>query len=250
MGDELQKQITYLEKLLKKEENKFCIDCRRKSPTWASITVGVFMCIKCSGFHREIGVHITFVKSTNLDKWPKGIALLFGKTNNKIANQFWEYKLKDMNYQTLQNDDNRLRDFIFDKYERRRWVNSKVKDPFTLIKEGKEPMEMEEEQQEEEEIVKKVEKKVKKEKKEVKVEKEEITSSTTVTNAPMIDFSNQPMSTNTNICTEICTNEIPKQTGFTFINKNPEKIEKSNSNLIDIHSHESQKDNQLKKTNT
>jgi hypothetical protein len=49
MSDELSKQIVLLEKLLKKEENKFCADCRRKSPSWASITAGVFICIKCAG---------------------------------------------------------------------------------------------------------------------------------------------------------------------------------------------------------
>lgn len=49
MSDELSKQIVLLEKLLKKEENKHCADCRRKSPSWASINFGIFMCIKCAG---------------------------------------------------------------------------------------------------------------------------------------------------------------------------------------------------------
>jgi stromal membrane-associated protein len=49
MTDDLTKQIHFLEKLLKKEENRLCIDCRRKSPTWASVNLGLFMCIKCAG---------------------------------------------------------------------------------------------------------------------------------------------------------------------------------------------------------
>lgn len=47
--DELTKQINAIERLLKKEENRYCADCRRRTPCWASITFGVFMCIKCSG---------------------------------------------------------------------------------------------------------------------------------------------------------------------------------------------------------
>ena len=49
MGDELNRQITIIEKLLKKEDNRLCADCRRRSPSWASILHGVFICIKCSG---------------------------------------------------------------------------------------------------------------------------------------------------------------------------------------------------------
>ncbi|GAB5037316.1 Hypothetical protein NocV09_07200040 [Nannochloropsis oceanica] len=58
-----------LENLLKQPDNQVCADCPERGPRWASATMGTFICIKCSGIHRNLGVHISFVRSVNLDEW-------------------------------------------------------------------------------------------------------------------------------------------------------------------------------------
>ena len=63
----------------------------RTDPTWASINIGVLLCIECSGIHRSLGVHISKVRSVTLDAWEPEVLRVMTKIGNTIANSILEY---------------------------------------------------------------------------------------------------------------------------------------------------------------
>lgn len=70
--------------------NARCCDCGNLEPRWASINLGITLCIACSGVHRSLGVHHSKVRSLTLDAWEPEIIKVMMELGNQVVNKVYE----------------------------------------------------------------------------------------------------------------------------------------------------------------
>uniref|UniRef100_A0A7N8Y3D1 ArfGAP with GTPase domain, ankyrin repeat and PH domain 1 n=1 Tax=Mastacembelus armatus TaxID=205130 RepID=A0A7N8Y3D1_9TELE len=70
--------------------NGRCADCEAQNPDWASLNLGALICIECSGIHRNLGTHLSRVRSLDLDEWPLELIKVMSSIGNELANSVWE----------------------------------------------------------------------------------------------------------------------------------------------------------------
>ncbi|KAE8592996.1 hypothetical protein XENTR_v10018939 [Xenopus tropicalis] len=76
--------------------NDQCCDCGQTDPRWASINLGITLCIECSGIHRSLGVHFSKVRSLTLDSWEPELLKLMCELGNSTINQIYEAKCEHL----------------------------------------------------------------------------------------------------------------------------------------------------------
>ncbi|XP_071668650.1 arf-GAP with coiled-coil, ANK repeat and PH domain-containing protein 2 isoform X1 [Patagioenas fasciata] len=122
------------EKLLKGESalqrvqcipgNAACCDCGLADPRWASINLGITLCIECSGIHRSLGVHFSKVRSLTLDSWEPELLKLMCELGNDVINRIYEAKLEKVGAKKPQPGSQRQEKeaYIRAKYVERKFV--------------------------------------------------------------------------------------------------------------------------------
>ncbi|XP_028266152.1 arf-GAP with GTPase, ANK repeat and PH domain-containing protein 2 isoform X3 [Parambassis ranga] len=85
-----QSEAVALQAIRNAKGNSLCVDCEAQNPTWASLNLGALICIECSGIHRNLGTHLSRVRSLDLDDWPGELTQVLAAIGNHMANSIWE----------------------------------------------------------------------------------------------------------------------------------------------------------------
>ncbi|GCB61685.1 hypothetical protein scyTo_0004138 [Scyliorhinus torazame] len=127
-GSELKERPVKGESALQRVEciagNTSCCDCGQSDPRWASINLGITLCIECSGIHRSLGVHFSKVRSLTLDSWEPELLKLMCALGNSVINRIYEAQVDEMHFKKPNAGDSRLEkeSWIKAKYVEKRFV--------------------------------------------------------------------------------------------------------------------------------
>ncbi|XP_041063062.1 arf-GAP with dual PH domain-containing protein 1-like isoform X1 [Carcharodon carcharias] len=120
-----------LQDLLLNPGNQACADCGAPDRDWASYTLGIFICLNCSGIHRNIP-QVSKVKSVRLDAWEDDEVKFMASNGNSAAKAKYESKFPAFYYRPTFIDCQVLREqWIRAKYERKEFICIEKQEPYS-----------------------------------------------------------------------------------------------------------------------
>lgn len=102
--------------------NNYCADCNAPNPDWSSLNLGTLICIECSGIHRNMGSHISKVRSLQLDSWPVEYVAVLRAIGNELANKIWEHNAPRERKPQPNSERDIKENWIRLKYEQKRFL--------------------------------------------------------------------------------------------------------------------------------
>uniref|UniRef100_A0A673AB63 ArfGAP with GTPase domain, ankyrin repeat and PH domain 2 n=1 Tax=Sphaeramia orbicularis TaxID=375764 RepID=A0A673AB63_9TELE len=117
-----QSEAVALQAIRNAKGNGLCVDCEAPNPTWASLNLGALICIECSGIHRNLGTHLSRVRSLDLDDWPGELTQVLAAIGNHMANSIWECCTQGRTKPTPNATREERESWIRAKYEQRAFV--------------------------------------------------------------------------------------------------------------------------------
>ncbi|XP_028830083.1 arf-GAP with dual PH domain-containing protein 1 isoform X2 [Denticeps clupeoides] len=116
-----------LKEILQRAGNGACADCGAPDPEWGSCSLGVFICLGCSGIHRSIP-EISKVKSLSLAGWNDTEVQFMAENGNETMRRMYEAAVPVYYYRPTHKDCQVLKEqWIRAKYERKEFIEARNK---------------------------------------------------------------------------------------------------------------------------
>lgn len=101
-------------------ENRMCADCGVRGTVWASVNLGVFLCMTCGAHHRSLGTHISLPKGCTGTYWwgPDEIEKMRSIGNARARELYGDHKPNNIS----KDDGTQWKQYLTEKYVEKKFT--------------------------------------------------------------------------------------------------------------------------------